>query len=444
MSNPAIQIRNLAKKFRLYDTPGQRLREALHPFRRTLHREFWALRDVSFEVEKGTTLGILGRNGSGKSTLLKVIAGVMQPSQGEVLTHGRVAALLELGAGFNPDLTGRQNAVLQLQIANEDSARIATKLEEIEQFADIGDFFDQPVRVYSSGMFVRVAFAAAISVEPDILIVDEALAVGDAKFQQKCYERLRAMRDHGMTILIASHDTQSIIRMCDRAIVLEGSRLYTIGTPRAAADEYFALMFGRKNITVVQKEAAGRNTTTEAYDFQSFAEASSHSTGVEDRPHYNKDEFRYGPRTVEVIDYLLTADGISYPPSINDGATASLAIKLRSTADISDLMCGIGIKTLDGTLLYGINSSMQDGHYFSLMAGEVTTVRFDLHFALNSGEYFIDIGCGQRTSQGVEALDRRNAAIHIKVISSQRFDGSVNLRGSSHQITHPAPRTIPE
>lgn len=444
MSNPAIQIRNLAKKFRLYDTPGQRLREALHPFRRTLHREFWALQDVSFEVERGTTLGILGRNGSGKSTLLKIIAGVMRPSCGAALTHGRVAALLELGAGFNPDLTGRQNAVLQLQIADEYPARIPGRLEEIEQFADIGDFFDQPVRVYSSGMFVRVAFAAAISVDPDIMIVDEALAVGDAKFQQKCYERLRAMRERGATILVASHDAQSIIRICDKAIVLDSNRLHTIGTPRAAADEYFALLFGRKDITKADRETAGHDAATEPHDIQSFVDAASYSAGIESRPHYNKDEFRYGSRIVEVIDYLLIADGSPYPPSLHDGTAVSLAIKLRATTDTNDLMCGIGLKAPDGTLIYGINSSMEGGRYFNLAAGETTIIRFDLQFSLNSGEYFIDIGCGQKTSLGIEALDRRNAVLHIKVVNSQRFDGIVNLGAGSHQIITAIPRKISE
>ncbi len=444
MSQPAIQITNLAKRFRLYDTPGQRLREALHPFRRTLHREFWALRDVSFDVEKGATLGILGRNGSGKSTLLKIIAGVMQPSHGKVLVHGRVAALLELGAGFNPDLTGRQNAVLQLQIANETPDRIAAKLNEIEKFADIGSFFDQPVRVYSSGMFVRVAFAAAMSVEPDILIVDEALAVGDAKFQQKCYEQLRSMRDKGMTILIASHDAQSIIRMCDRAIVLDNGQLYCAGTPRVAADEYFALMFGQKNATVTKGGAPSGNATTETYNIQSFTEEPLHCAGFEKRPHYNENEFRYGPRNVEVIDYLLIGDGASYPPGIHDGTSATLAIKLRAAIDTNDLICGLGVKKPDGTLLYGVNSSMQNGHYFSLAAGEVATVCFDLHFTLNSGEYFIDVGCGQKTPQGIEAIDRRNAAIHIKVISAQKFDGAVNLGVRTHQIIRLASRTTPE
>src|SRR5437016_1893645 len=195
----AISVRDVTKKYRLFRSPQEILKEALHPFRKRYHREFWALNGVSFDVAPGQTVGILGRNGSGKSTLLQIIAGIIQATSGEVIVNGRISALLELGAGFNPEFTGRENAHFQAQLMDLSREEIDRRLPEIEAFADIGEFFDQPVKTYSSGMFVRVAFASAINVDPDILIVDEALAVGDAKFQNKCFLKFKEFQGAGKT-----------------------------------------------------------------------------------------------------------------------------------------------------------------------------------------------------------------------------------------------------
>lgn len=262
---PAVALANVSKKYRLFDTPGQRVKEALHPFGRRYHREFWALRDVTVDVPRGATVGVIGRNGSGKSTLLQIITGVLRPTTGSVVTRGRISALLELGTGFNQQLTGRQNVMLNGAVQGYSSAEMEERIPLIREFADIGDFFDQPVKLYSSGMFVRLAFAAAINVDPDILIVDEALAVGDAKFQYKCFAKFHEFQSLGKTILLVSHSTDAIVRHCDHAVLLEGGLVLEQGEPKDVASHYLDLLF-----TGTKRTFAPEPVVEEA-DFEGFA-----------------------------------------------------------------------------------------------------------------------------------------------------------------------------
>jgi len=239
----AVSVQNVSKKFRLFGSPKDRLREALHPFKRKYHHEFWALKDISFEVPRGMTFGIVGRNGSGKSTLLQIICSVLRPSLGTATVNGRVSALLELGTGFNPEFTGRENVLLNGALMGFSRVEMEERLPAIEAFADIGEFFNQPVKIYSSGMFVRLAFAAAINVDPDILIVDEALAVGDAKFQHKCYQKFLEFQEAGKTIIFVTHDTNAIVRHCDCAMLLERGEIVEIGEPKSITNYYMDLLF---------------------------------------------------------------------------------------------------------------------------------------------------------------------------------------------------------
>ena len=244
-SQTAISVKNVSKKFRLFNSARERFLEALHPFKRKYHREFWALKGVSFDVPAGVTAGIIGRNGSGKTTLLSIISSVLKPTEGEVAVNGRVFALLELGAGFNPQFTGRENVFLKGTLLGITRDEMRRRLPDIEAFAYIGEFIDQPVQVYSSGMFVRLAFATAINVDPDILIIDEALAVGDAKFQRKCFARFHDFQRDGKTILFVSHSTDAVIRHCDTAILLEGGRVVEAGEPKAVVNTYYDLLFAQ-------------------------------------------------------------------------------------------------------------------------------------------------------------------------------------------------------
>jgi ABC-type polysaccharide/polyol phosphate transport system ATPase subunit len=235
-------VGDLGKMHRIYARPQDRLKQMLLArFGRRYGHDFWALRHVSLEVARGETLGVIGRNGSGKSTLLQILAGTVAPSEGEVLVNGRVAALLELGSGFNPEFTGRENAILNAALLGISGPEIESRLPDIAAFADIGEFIDQPVKVYSSGMFVRLAFAVATSVDADILLIDEALAVGDVFFQQKCYRRLQALCDRGVTVLLVSHSMIDIERFCRRAIVLDGGAVVFQGEPREAVRRYYLI-----------------------------------------------------------------------------------------------------------------------------------------------------------------------------------------------------------
>lgn len=238
--NAIIQVSGLSKCYQIYGRPQDRLRQAIVPRLQRLagrppvcyYQDFWALREVSFEVGYNETVGIVGRNGSGKSTLLQLICGTLSPTAGKVETHGRIAALLELGAGFNPEFTGRENVYLNAAVLGLSQDEIRGRFDAIAAFADIGPFIDQPVKTYSSGMVVRLAFSVAINVEPDILVVDEALAVGDELFQRKCFSRIEALKAGGTTVLFVSHSGSTVVELCDRAILLEGGELLAMGSPR--------------------------------------------------------------------------------------------------------------------------------------------------------------------------------------------------------------------
>ncbi len=247
----AIKVENLTKTYKLYDSPQDRLKEALHPLRKKYHHDFHALNGVSFEVKKGETVGIIGRNGSGKSTLLKLINGVIMPTSGEVTVHGKISALLELGAGFNPLISGLENVYFNGTLLGFTKEEIDAKIDNILAFADIGDFIHQPVRSYSSGMFVRLAFAVAVHVDPEILIVDEALSVGDAIIQKKCMDKMHDFQQQGRTILLVSHSLESVKSFADRGIVLDKSRIHFDGSSEDAVTEYLKILFPSRQATVL-------------------------------------------------------------------------------------------------------------------------------------------------------------------------------------------------
>src|ERR1043165_7152236 len=242
----ALRVENVSKQYRIYATPADRLKESLTRGRMKRHQEFWALKNISFEIEKGTTTGIVGPNGSGKSTLLQIITGTLEPTHGDVHYEGRIAALLELGAGFNPEFTGIENCFLNASLMGFSRRETENLLPEIERFAEIGQFIYQPVKTYSSGMYVRLAFSIAISASPDILIVDEALAVGDAIFQHRCMRRLKEMKASGVTILFVSHDPAAIRALCSRAILLNGGEMQADGTPSDVLNRYQKIIMTRE------------------------------------------------------------------------------------------------------------------------------------------------------------------------------------------------------
>lgn len=426
----AISVRNVSKKFRLFSSPKERLLEALHPFRKQYHHEFWALKDVSFDVHKGEIVGIMGRNGSGKSTLLQIICSVMQATQGEVWINGRISALLELGAGFNPEFTGRDNVILNGAIMGFPRNEMLRKLPEIEAFADIGEFFDQPVKTYSSGMFVRVAFSAAIHVDPEILIVDEALSVGDAKFQHRCFQRIRDFMEQGKSILVVSHNTDTLLRICHRGIVVDAGQLRHVGSVSSAVDCYTELLYGSTRKIEASTEAANSDLRTNTPGDASLP-LGSLSVDTRDRiaekPCYNEHETRLGNGAVKIIDFDLIVDGEVNPHEIKAHRDIQLIVKILFNERVESVFFGFAMLSIDGTYISGTNSEMMGKPLLTSDAGKCLAVklRWKSHFV--GGELFLSLGCYRVVDGEKTFLDVRRSVAKLKFTDTPGAYGFVDL-----------------
>lgn len=435
-SDVAISIRNVSKKFRLFSSPKERLAEALHPFRKQFHREFWALNDVSFDIRRGEIVGILGRNGSGKSTLLQIICSVMRPTHGEVHVNGRISALLELGAGFNPEFTGRDNVLLNGSIIGISRKEMLRRLPAIEAFADIGEFFDQPVKMYSSGMFVRVAFAAAIHVDPEILVVDEALSVGDSKFQHRCFQRIREFMEQGKTILVVSHSTDTLLRICHRGIVLEAGKLDQIGTISSAVNHYQNLLFGKSREAINSPAAPNPDPKSNA-SIPPPASVGSLSGEVRDRisekSSYNKHEERLGKGSATIIDFDVLVDDKQNPHEIPAQTEVDLIVKVHFNQGLNGVSVGFAFVTIDGTYVFGTNSAMLGQKLLSVDAGGIIAVKFRFTSRLAGGEYFLNIGCNQLIDGEDRFLDVRRSVARIKFSDTPHVAGFVDL-GVNYEV----------
>jgi len=435
---PAIALRGVAKKFRLFASQRDRLFEALWP-KRMRHTEFWALRDIDLVVPRGQTIGILGRNGSGKSTLLQLLAGIFPPSAGDVVVNGRVSALLELGAGFNPEFSGRDNVLMNGLLRGLSPGEMRVRMPEIEAFADVGDFFDRPVKTYSSGMFVRVAFAAAINVDPDILLVDEALAVGDVKFQHKCFNAIRAMQRRGVTIVIVTHDIQAVVNNCQRAMVLNFGQIVELGPPKAVTDRFYAMMMGFDTSgAAVSRERSGdcvpcrfRGDAAEPSGDGSAEGFGAFSASSEDLCHenalYNRNEVRFGNREAAIIDYAVLSCGQKNPLEIASGSVVEVVGKVRFGADVSGVVYGMNLKSRDGIYIYGTNTELSGFETKLYRKGEITCMRMKLQLNVNAGDFFMTLGVAKRTATALEFLDSRQGLIHLRVKAANSFDGLVDL-----------------
>lgn len=435
----AISVRNVSKKFRLFSSPKERLYEALHPFRKQYHREFWALKEVSFDVRRGEIVGILGRNGCGKSTLLQIICSIMQATQGEVQVKGRISALLELGAGFNPEFTGRDNVILNGAIMGIPRNEMLRRLPEIEVFADIGEFFDQPVKTYSSGMYVRVAFAAAIHVDPEILIVDEALSVGDAKFQHRCFQRIRSFMEQGKTILVVSHNTDTLLRICHRGIVIDGGELRHIGSIASAVDCYSELLYGSSRKTETLPEPAQE---TEAVSETTHSDTSIDTQGallplgsmsadtrdrIAEKPCYNAHETRLGNGAVQIIDFDIIVEGEVNPHEVKTHKEVQLTFKILFNKSLHDVYIGFAIVTIDGTYIYGTNSEIMNMPPLGADAGKCLAAKLHWKSHLAGGEHFLSLGTYQYIDGEKCFLDVRRSVAHLKFADTPSANGFVDL-----------------
>lgn len=416
----AISVRNVTKKFRIFASPLDRVKEALHPLRKKFHKEFWALKGVSFEIRKGEVVGILGKNGSGKSTLLQIICSVMQPTTGQAATHGRIAALLELGAGFNPEFSGRENVLLNGAIMGISRKEMLQRMPEIEAFADIGQFFDLPVKTYSSGMFVRVAFSVAIHVDPEILLVDEALSVGDSQFQHRCFQKIRSLMQEGRTILVVSHATDTLLRICDRGILLDSGTVLFCGKFDDAVDRYHELLFSKEKIRLSQQH---NKSITEDFTVSD----NSPEDKVSSKSLYNPYETRIGNGGVRIIDVDLVVDGVSNPIDIESHGQAYLFVKVLFEQDLSGVCFGFATLSVDGLYVFGTNETV---HTVDGLAGEIRIVAIKWRPHLVGGNYFLNVGCYLNADSKLHFLDIRRSLIKIHVKQTPSDIGFAELEAT--------------
>ncbi|MCI9149316.1 MAG: ABC transporter ATP-binding protein [Lachnospiraceae bacterium] len=418
MDEIAIRIDNVSKLYKLYDKPMDRLKESLGFSKKKRYKEHYALSNVSFDVKKGETVGIIGTNGAGKSTILKIITGVLNPTSGNVQINGRISALLELGAGFNMEYTGIENIYLNGTMIGFSREEISQKLDDILAFADIGDFVNQPVKTYSSGMFVRLAFAVAINIEPEILIVDEALSVGDVFFQAKCFHKFEEFKDMGKTILFVSHDMSSIQRYCDRVILLNKGRKAAEDDSKTVIDLYKKLLVSPEGEAVSLAET-GTEPNTEA-----VAEPEGE---WKDNFAINPDYIEYGEKKAEIIDFAIVNEMGGCSNVVEEGKEFSVRMKIRFQEDIADPIFAFTIKNVRGVEIAGTNTMYENVNLGTCHAGEVKQVEFRQRAMLAAGEYLLSLGCTGYSGVDFVVFHRLYDVVSINVVSEKRMVGFFDM-----------------
>lgn len=417
-----IEIKNITKIYNLYNKPSDRLKEALFS-RKSRHTEFAALNDVSFDVCKGEILGIIGKNGSGKSTILKIITNVLTPTSGECIVKGKIAALLELGAGFNMEYTGIENIYLNGQMIGFSKEEMDKKLQDIIDFADIGEHIFQPVKTYSSGMFARLAFSVAISVDPDILIVDEALSVGDVFFQNKCYRRFEEFRDKGKTILFVTHDMGSVIRYCNRCVLLNAGKKVGEGKPQEMVDLYKRIMVGQWN---------------ESEEKNSIIENSIDSTNInvnrlwKEQISTNPDMEVYGDGRAEIIDFGIFSDSGNIGNNVYKGDYYTVKMKVRINDDNLNPIFAFKLRDVKGTELTGTNTMLEDIDTSHCKNGDIVTISFRQKQYLQPGQYLVSLGCTAFEGDQFVVYSRNYNCCVLGVVAQK---GTIGIFDSESEVT---------
>ena len=401
--NLAIQVEDVTKIYRLYEKPIDRLKETVSVTHKNYHRDFYALNGISFQVKKGETVGIIGTNGSGKSTILKIITGVLTPTTGKVKVNGKISALLELGAGFNMDYTGIENVYMNGTMMGYTRKEMDAKLQDILDFAEIGDFVYQPVKTYSSGMFVRLAFALAINVEPEILIVDEALSVGDVFFQSKCYRRMEEIRKSGTTILMVTHDMGSIIKYCDRVVLLNRGEFIAEGKPGRVVDMYKKILAGKlealKEELRLEEERKNADIGPESIELSDFSGgmdlggSGDKEALMRDKLTINPDRTEYGDGRAEIYDLGLLDERGNVTNLLLKGEMFTIRERIRFHAALEAPIFTYTIKDKKGTELTGTNTLYEGADIKPVKAGDSYTVEFTQKMNLQGGEYLLSMSC---------------------------------------------------
>lgn len=419
MSDGVIQVINVSKMYKLYDRHMDRLKEALGLSRKKCYTEHYALNHINFEVNKGETVGIIGTNGSGKSTILKIITGVLNPTEGEIKVNGRISALLELGAGFNMEYTGIENIYLNGTMIGFSKEEIDAKLDDILAFADIGEFVNQPVKTYSSGMFVRLAFAVAINIEPEILIVDEALSVGDVFFQAKCYHKFEEFKEAGKTILFVSHDLSSVSKYCDRVVLLNKGEKLAEGTPKEMIDLYKKLLVNRMD--------EADTSETEAVEHEAAPQPIEDTRLWKEALSVNPDTVEYGNGNASIVDFaILDANG-NISGNIEKDTDFAVKMKVRFATDIQDPIFAFTIKDLRGTEITGTNSMFENKYVQPQHEGDERIITFKQKMSLQGGRYLLSLGCTGYKDGEFQVYHRLYDVCEITVISEHNTVGFYDM-----------------
>jgi lipopolysaccharide transport system ATP-binding protein len=436
--SPAVRVHGLGKRYTLHATPWQRVRGALLGHEPEEAQAMWALRGISFEVARGESFGIVGRNGCGKSTLLELVAGTLEPTEGRVEVAGQLAALLELGAGFDPELTGRENVFVQGALLGLSRAEVEARFEDVAAFAELGSYLEEPVRHYSTGMFVRLAFAVAISVTPDVLVIDEALAVGDEAFQRRCYARIEELKAQGVTLLFVSHSAAAVLELCDRAMLLDAGEMLCVGSPRDVLPRYHRLIYappGRQPAIREEIVAGARGVASpgdrlpepdegDGAPRPAFLEDERFDEGLE-----SKSRVEYASRGATIEDVRIETEDGRRVNVLHRGSVYDYAFRVRFDREASGVRFGMMIKNLVGSDLGGLADASPDAPGRSVSPGEVCDVRIPFRLRLNPGSYFANAGVVARESGEELFLHRILDVIAFRVVpeSGLRATGTVDL-----------------
>jgi lipopolysaccharide transport system ATP-binding protein len=418
--SPSIAVEGVSKCYRIFERPQDRLLQGLWLGKKNFYREFWALNGIDFTVGKGETVGIIGRNGSGKSTLLQIISGTLSPTTGQVSTSGRVSGLLELGAGFNPEFTGRENVFLSAALLGLSSAETEERFNEIAAFADIGEFLDQPLKFYSSGMLVRLGFAVQTVLEPAVLVVDEALAVGDARFQKKCYDYIDGFRKRGGTILFVTHDTGIIVQICDWAMVLEKGKIFDSGEPHKIAKEYHRLLFGNADQGPAAAEKVGALEMAEGMRSQENEASDDPVRAVSINTTETARELRYGSQSVVATQVGIRDQCGGLVNIVETRQSLEVFFEVEYRCDIiEEVAYGFVVTNSKGLEVYGTKSGLHGIYLPAGAKGQRFECSMEMKVLMVPGSYFLTVALAPKNpSDADEFFDLRFDALEFKVIGN--------------------------
>ncbi len=417
----AIRVESVSKQYRIYKRPADRLKESLTRGYWKTHREFWALSNISLEVEAGTTTGIIGPNGSGKSTLLQIITGTLEPTHGTAWHDGRIAALLELGAGFNLEFTGIENVFMNSALMGLSKSETQRLLPEIASFAEIGEFIHQPVKTYSSGMYVRLAFAIAISTTPQILIIDEALSVGDAVFQHRCIRRIKELQESGTTILFVSHDLGAIRALCSRVILLNEGRLEADGSPTYVLNRYQKVIMTREAAYLQETQTPDTQTVDPELEQKVGEHRELAAAKVPEHA------YRHGDGSAEILTVELLDSAGEPVEVVETGADLRCRARVLFHSELDDPVFGFVIRNRHGIHLYGTNTKVQGISTGRVQRGETVEVTFSFNCWIAPDSYSISIAVHSYAAVSFDWLD---GALFFKVISAIPIEGVANLNAA--------------